>query len=323
MHTISFINYKGGVGKTTLTANLGTELAFRGYKVLLIDLDPQASLTFSLVFPSVWDKDCRESRTIKNWFEALTNNNLSLRFADLIVQPAKVNKRIKDWGGAGSVSLVCSHLGLISLDIELAVLVIGANPRQSALNFLQTHTHLRSGLESVSDDYDFIFFDCPANFNISTQSGIIASDFYIIPAIPDYLSILGIDQLEIQVKRLIEDYNHYAEFLEDRILINPKRLGVVFTMLSLYGKSPIAVQKAYIAKVRQKHIPYFNSFIRENKTVYGIAPEIGIPVSLQASNKKNNQLVRAELENFADEFLKLINQKIRKTNQYPTCEQKT
>ena len=46
-----------------------------------------------------------------------------------------------------------------------------------------------------------------------------------------------------------------------------------------------------------------------NKTVYGIAPEIGIPVSLQASNKKNNQLVRAELENFADEFLKLINQK--------------
>ena len=64
MHTISLINYKGGVGKTTLTANLGTELAFRGYKVLLIDLDPQASLTFSLVFPSVWDKDCRESRTI-------------------------------------------------------------------------------------------------------------------------------------------------------------------------------------------------------------------------------------------------------------------
>jgi len=308
MHTISFINYKGGVGKTTLTANLGTELAFRGYQVLLVDLDPQASLTFSFIVPSVWDKNFRESRTIKNWFETLTNNDLSLKFPNLIVQPAEVNRRIKDWGGTGEVHLVCSHLGLISLDIELAVLVVGANPRQSALNFLQTHTHLQSGLESISGDYDFIFFDCPANFNISTQSGIVASDYYIIPANPDYLSILGIDQLGVQVKRLVEDYNHYAEFLEDHILVNPKSLGVVFTMLSLYGKSPIAVQKTYIAKVRQKNIPYFNSFLRENKTVYGSAPEMGIPVSLQTSNRKNNQLIRTELENFADEFLELIDQ---------------
>ena len=240
MCTISFINYKDGAGKTTLTANLGAELAFRGYQVLLIDLDPQANLTFFLISPSIWDNDYRESKTIKTWFEALTNTNLNLKFADLIIQPSEVNKRIKDWSSIGSASLVCSHLGLIGLiglDTELAILVIGANPNQSALNFLQTHNYLRSGLESISDDYDFIFFDCPANFNISTQSGIIASDFYIIPAIPDYLSLLSIDQLRIQVKHLIEDYNHYAEFLGEKRLINPKGLGVVFTMLSLYSKS--------------------------------------------------------------------------------------
>ena len=56
MKIISVINYKGGVGKTTLTANLAAELAYRDYKVLMIDLDPQASLTFSFMDPNTWKK---------------------------------------------------------------------------------------------------------------------------------------------------------------------------------------------------------------------------------------------------------------------------
>jgi chromosome partitioning protein len=51
MKIVSVINYKGGVGKTSTTANLAGELAWRGYKVLLVDLDPQASLTFSFITP--------------------------------------------------------------------------------------------------------------------------------------------------------------------------------------------------------------------------------------------------------------------------------
>ena len=54
MRIVSVINYKGGVGKTSLTANLGAELAWRGKRVLLIDLDAQASLTFSFIKPDEW-----------------------------------------------------------------------------------------------------------------------------------------------------------------------------------------------------------------------------------------------------------------------------
>ena len=59
MQIISVINYKGGVGKTTVTSNLAAELAFRGKKVLVLDMDAQASLTFSFLTPDVWDKELK------------------------------------------------------------------------------------------------------------------------------------------------------------------------------------------------------------------------------------------------------------------------
>lgn len=65
MKIVAVINYKGGVGKTTLTANLGAELAFRGKKVLLMDLDPQASLTFSFIQPDAWLTRFEKENTIK------------------------------------------------------------------------------------------------------------------------------------------------------------------------------------------------------------------------------------------------------------------
>ncbi|GAA1814558.1 hypothetical protein GCM10009682_39560 [Luedemannella flava] len=67
---VSVLNYKGGVGKTTLTANIGAGLAGRGHKVLLLDLDPQSSLTFCFYRAAEWREDLAEERTILQWFGA-------------------------------------------------------------------------------------------------------------------------------------------------------------------------------------------------------------------------------------------------------------
>src|SRR5262249_61931451 len=67
---VSVINYKGGVGKTTLTANIGADLAARGRRVLLVDLDPQASLTFSFYRPSEWEEQLAGGRTVLHWFDS-------------------------------------------------------------------------------------------------------------------------------------------------------------------------------------------------------------------------------------------------------------
>lgn len=79
MKTISIINYKGGVGKTTISANLAAELAFRGKKILAIDLDPQASLTFSFFKVDEWRRNYEASKTIKNWYDAFIDKDTDLR----------------------------------------------------------------------------------------------------------------------------------------------------------------------------------------------------------------------------------------------------
>ena len=71
MQVVAVINHKGGVGKTTLTANLGAGLAARGQKVLLIDLDSQGSLSVSFFTQTEWMNDLMPSRTIKHWFDGI------------------------------------------------------------------------------------------------------------------------------------------------------------------------------------------------------------------------------------------------------------
>ena len=83
------------------------------------------------------------------------------------------------------------------------------------------------------------------NFNIVTKNAIVASDYILIPAKADYLSTLGIDYLQRNVKELIEDFNEYTAVDDANTIeeINPKFLGVVFTMVQFNRQQPISAQK--------------------------------------------------------------------------------
>ena len=78
MRVVSVINYKGGVGKTTTVANLVSELAWRGSKVLAVDLDPQSSLTFSFVTVDAWRDRYEASQTIKNWYDEFIDESATV-----------------------------------------------------------------------------------------------------------------------------------------------------------------------------------------------------------------------------------------------------
>lgn len=301
MRTVAVMNYKGGVGKTTTTANLASELAWRGHNVLLLDLDPQTSLTFSFIRPDEWEAKYAKDKTIKAWFDSFAGG-VPLALQDLIFEPPRSKAALK---GKGALALIPSHLGLINVDLELATELGGASLKQSKINFLRVHKRLLDGLKAIDGgQFDIVLLDCPPNFNITTKTAIVASDSILIPAKPDYLSTLGIDYLHRNLKQLINDFNEYATLNPEapEATINPAMLGVVFTMIQIYRGEPIAAQRPYMAQTKKLGVHVFTSYIRENKTIFADAPEYGIPVVLNAYNNGTHADVVAEIESFATEF---------------------
>lgn len=306
MKIVSVINYKGGVGKTSLTANLAAELAWRGRRVLLLDLDPQSSLTFSFITPDDWEKSFAPSKTIKSWFESWDSGSAPLPLASLIHSPRRVQMILH---GKGVLDLICSHLGLINVDLELATKLGGANIAQAKKNFISIHRRLANGLAPIAEagNYDVAFIDCPPNFNIVTKTAIVASDYILVPARPDYLSTLGIDYLMRNVTQLVGDYNDYADVQQgdpvDKIM--PKILGVVFTMIQEYDGQPISGQRPFIARVKAlKGISVFPKYIKRNDTLFADAPQYGVPVVLHYYSSGSHKSVVAGLEDIAEEVRK-------------------
>ncbi len=305
MKTISVINYKGGVGKTTVSANLAAEMAFRGKKILAIDLDPQASLTFSFFSVDEWRKNFEASKTIKNWYDAFIDKDTDLNLASLIGRPSKANVGTS----GGRLDLICSHLALINVDLELATRLMGGTERDLRNNYLRVHSRLRQGLHSLkAGDYDYILIDCPPNFNIVTKTAIAASDYLLLPTKPDYLSTLGIDQLVKHVGELEETYNKYARESGGKEWqpISPKILGVLFTMIMIRNGEPISAQEQYIEQVKRSKIATLRTYIRENKTVYADAPEYGLPVVIKRVSGKTYKDVQKELEDLTTEVLGIV-----------------
>jgi len=299
MKIISIINYKGGVGKTTVTTNLAAELALRGHRVLCLDLDPQASLTFSFVKHDVWEHDLKRSRTIKNWFDSFADGNVK-PLTDLVVPI-----QLPQFQGRGKLDLIASHLGLINVDLELAVEIGGATLELAKKNYLRVHRRLAEGLATIAaDDYDFVLIDCPPSFNIVTKTALVASQDILIPARPDYLSTLGISYLIRNVKQLVRHCNEClaADAHPPARRLDPRLLGVVFTMVQEYDGEPISATRQFIDQTRELGVRVFDSYVKENKTLFADAPQFGMPVVLSAPHSDAHRRVIDQLKAFVSEF---------------------
>ncbi len=315
MKTISIINYKGGVGKTTLTANLGVQLARSGLRILLVDLDPQTSLTFSFIEQDEWKK-IERTKTIKNWFDALIEQK-SCELNSLVLNLPKIAPYLGNH--AGAIQLISSHLNLIDIDMNLAQdLGVGSDATRQ-INYLRIFSSLRAGLQALDRSFDLVLIDCPPNFNIVTRTAIAAADYVLAPTKADYLSTIGFENLIRNVHRYTNEFNEVqSKRTEKTSLIKPEWLGIVFTMVSLRKEELIRNQKGYyldLMELAKKPVNQggvgrdivFEEVIRENKTEHATAPEIGIPVVLGDRRGETYEQVRQELR----DLTAAIRQRIR------------
>lgn len=303
MQVVAVMNYKGGVGKTTLTANLGAVAASRGLRVLLIDLDPQTNLTFSFFSIDDWQDRFKDTRTIKQWYEGeIPGRDVSL--ADLAVTPERVNGALKNT--SGQLDLISSHLGLIDIDLELAARLGGTTTLDgSKRKFLDLHSCLRNALTDDSfTQYDLVLIDCAPNFGLVTKTAIVASEHVLVPAKADYLSTLGLDYLAGNCTALVEQFNDFVNHKRDSghyRPIDPGFLGVVFTMVQIYSQQVTAAQHSYIDEVRlNSQVPVLKSKIRNSPRHFGNAGEGGIPAMLRTTGKDE---VLQEFDQLVDEVL--------------------
>ena len=300
MKVVSVINYKGGVGKTMLVANLAAYVASRGKRVLMIDLDPQASLTFSF-FPVQEISDFfLQNKTILTFFSNQLRSVSRSGLADIIV-PWTSDSNV-------SIDIICSHLGLIDSDIAIGAAISRAKLKE--LGFLRWHTCLCNALKAIADksNYDLVLIDCPPNFYTIVKNAITASDYCLVPAKMDFLSTLGVMKLDESIKAYTAQYNKYVNGHGKGIYsrLSTKILGVVPTMVTIQrGEINIQTNNNNRDLLKGKGYALLPQ-IRYNATIFGADPENYQynPIVLSSPTNAQERTIKSELETLGDDFIK-------------------
>ena len=174
---MAVVNQKGGTGKTTTTENLGVGLAMEGKKVLVVDTDPQASLTISLGYP--------------------VPDELPVTLSDLMAK-VMTEQHIEEGEG------ILHHpegIDLIPSNIELSGLEV------SLVNAMSRETILRQYLDMMKKNYDFILLDCMPSLSMLTVNALAAADTVLIPVQAQYLPAKGLEQLLQTINKVRRQIN--------------------------------------------------------------------------------------------------------------------
>jgi len=196
-HVISFINLKGGVGKTTLAVGVAEILAQEHNKhVLVVDLDPQTNASVTLIPEERWKAMDDAGQTIAQLFD----DRLSPKDTPRFVVEESIARRVSTIDdGIARLDLLPSSMRLIELQERIPLIAMTGNYMDNPLVIL------KDALESVIDRYDYVIIDCPPSLGPITKNGLRISTGYIIPTIPDVLSTWGIYQIVDNVHRFSQD----------------------------------------------------------------------------------------------------------------------
>jgi cellulose biosynthesis protein BcsQ len=255
--TVFFGNYKGGVGKTTSTYNMAVELAKHfNKKVLLIDLDPQSSL--SEVCMTAYGTQQLDEIGKKETLNYIYTVYMQARKIGNIKFTVPSRGIIKQ---ANSISFIPNSLFSELGGLDKISMDIGKN--------IENILILKDFIEEnkLNMKYDYIFFDCPPSNNLITQSAFLYSDYYIIPTIMDPLSSKGVKHYISVIREIYKSYcdikkNEAADVLSLLFGNEPQLVGVFETM-----RKGNTITSQYRNMIKSEGYYLFENEIKDRKNV--------------------------------------------------------
>jgi chromosome partitioning protein len=274
--SVSLINMKGGVGKTTLAAQLAHAAARKKLRTLAVDLDPQANLSQALLSPEKYVKHLRDRKpTIVQIFEQYfppTEESASprpLEIREVILKRAAIS----------------SNLDLIVSRLELSHTL--KNPHNK-------ERRLARALTKVADDYDLILIDCAPTESILTEAAYHASRYVLVPVKPEFLATIGLPLLEHSIQEFrYENADHALDIC-----------GIVFNHSSSYSVGPEGIRsiREVQAEATKNSWHVFETQVRYSRS-YAKAAREGTPIG---STSDVRWYVPGEFSQFVDEFFEAI-----------------
>jgi chromosome partitioning protein len=169
---ISFANQKGGVGKTTSCVNVASSLGILGYKVLIIDLDPQGNTTSGVGI---------SKRGLKASTKELLNGEMTAK--EIMIETPYQN-----------LFVIPTNTNLANAEFDL-------------LDFEESEARMKAALAEAKEEFDYILIDCPPSLGMLTINAFTASDGIIVPMQCEFYALEGLSQLMITINRIKRLYN--------------------------------------------------------------------------------------------------------------------
>ena len=301
MKVVSFINYKGGVGKSTTAYHIGCALALdHGMRVLLVDVDPQTNLTFLCATAERWEEFKTKHGTLESLYRAYLNDR-PFNVRDIIWQEPieKAGRKVVE-----GLDLIPSDVELLGIDLDLQLKTAPSNDLTSvAAHYVEQRTILRNALGTVQDEYDYILIDCPPNLYLVTQNALASSDYYVVTALPDHLSTIGLSILEKRVEKLNKDLEHAAG-IAGKDVSTPHMGGIIFVRVRLGGAVITNVHERKMQDISKIYPDKTFEYYTTEGIGYSEAAESALPVFLLSGS--NPRRVADQYRDITAEFARRI-----------------